>query len=419
VKLGLTVGSWWSAHRGAMDDRALVAHLLRRCGFGPHPGQVEALTTKGVPGAIAAVLSAAPLAPAAAEFGTDDDYGVLRAWWLEVMSRPDAGLHEKMVWFWHGHLTSSIDKSLVQLMWRQHQLLRKHALGNFREMVQAITVDAAMLHWLDGDGSTAEAPNENYGRELMELFTLGRDGGYTEADVRAAAYALSGWSIDSGRGNEVVFDAAKGPTHPVTLLGKQVSKAADVVTVVCDHPTCAPFVVGRIHRFLAGVDPSDERRAELASTFRSSGLEIRPVVEAIISHPSFMEARLNRPRFPIEWFIAAQAVMGSSFDDNVLELLGQVPFSPPNVAGWPVGNRWLSAGATFTRAQAAWDHAGDTEVVDTQDPVTTIMEKAGLFELSAETRAAMDGASRGVEQRRERASVLHALAICCPEFALA
>jgi uncharacterized protein (DUF1800 family) len=402
-----------------MDDRALIAHLLRRCGFGPHPGQVEALVPKGVPGAIDTVLSAPPLAPAPAEFGTDDDYGVLRTWWLEVMGRPDAGLHEKMVWFWHGHITSSIDKSLVQLMWRQHQLLRKHALGNFREMVQAVTVDAAMLHWLDGNGSTAEAPNENYGRELMELFTLGRDGGYTEADVRAAAYALSGWSIDEENGNEAVFDPATGPAHPVTLLGKPVSNAAEVINVVCDHESCAPFVVGRIHRFLAGVNPDDARRAELASIFRQSGLEIGPVVENIVRHPSFLAARLNRPRFPIEWFVAAQAVMGTAFDDNVLELLGQVPFNPPNVAGWPVGPRWLSAGATFTRAQAAWDHAGDTEVVDTEDPVTTILEKAGLFELSAETRSAMEAAARGVEQRRERASVLHALAICCPEFALA
>ncbi|MGD9796333.1 MAG: DUF1800 family protein, partial [Acidimicrobiia bacterium] len=181
---GLRSGVWPQA--GAVDDRALVAHLLRRTTFGPFPGQVEALAERGIDVAVRSVLSANALQLDPPEFGTDDDERVLVDWWLDAMANPAAGLHEKMVWFWHGHLTSSLDKAEVQLMWRQHQLLRKHALGNFRDLLQAITIDAAMLAWLDGNGSTSEAPNQNYGREVMELFTLGHDGGYSEADVAAA-----------------------------------------------------------------------------------------------------------------------------------------------------------------------------------------------------------------------------------------
>src|ERR1700687_2170069 len=138
-----------------------------------------------------------------------------------------------MVWFWHGHLTSSEDKvGDWKRVYDQHLLLRRHALGNFRELLQAITVDPAMLVYLDGDGSTADAPNENYGRELMELFALGR-GNYSQADVRAAAGALSGWSVDD-RGRPS-FDPAAGPPRPVALLGHRVNDAASVVDAICDQ----------------------------------------------------------------------------------------------------------------------------------------------------------------------------------------
>ena len=198
-----------------MDEtRARIAHLLRRTGFGPHPGQVDALVGGGVKGALDAVLAAAPLRPDPPQLGTKDDYAQLLRWWLEVMARPEAGLHEKLVWFWHGHLTSSIAKASPLEMARQHQLLRTHALGNFRALLQEITVDAAMLGWLDGDGSVAEAPNENYAREMMELFALGHDAGYTEADVRAGAIALSGWHVDE-KTTKVVYSADEGPTGSV------------------------------------------------------------------------------------------------------------------------------------------------------------------------------------------------------------
>jgi uncharacterized protein (DUF1800 family) len=325
-----------------------------------------------------------------------------------------------MVWFWHGHLTSSLDKTSPALMWRQHQLLRTHALGNFRQLLQEITLDAAMLEWLDGAWSRAEAPNENYSRELMELFALGHGSGYTEADVRAGARALAGWWIDSEDRYSVKQDPDASLSGSVDFLGRSVSSAAEVVDAVCDHPACAPHVVGKLYTYFYGYPPDDDRRAELASVFVDSGLEIFPVVDNLLRHPSFLEARGTRPRFPLEWYVAASSVLGAwNPEPWMLHQMGQVPFQPPNVAGWPLGRRWLSAGATYVRAHLAYDYAWDTEVVDTDDPVTTVLERAGLYEVSEATWNAMNDAAWSVEGRRERATVLHALAVISPEFVLA
>lgn len=401
-----------------MDDRARISHLLRRTTFGPFPGQVEALAGRGYDAALAAVLGASPKAVEPPQLGVDDDEGQLVRWWLKVMASPDAGLHEKLVWFWHGHLTSSYEKSTPGLMWRQHQVLRANALGNFRTMLQKITLDAAMLRYLDGAGSQAAAPNQNYGREVMELFALGR-GNYSEADVRSAAEALSGYVVDDDNGYQVRFDPQAGPQRAVPFLGRTVRSAADVVDAICAHDACAPYVAGRLYRYLVGTDPSDQVRAELAGPFRASGLEIAPLVEAILRHPTFAAGRFSRPRFPVEWFTAANAVLGVDGEPDALDDLGQRPFRPPNVAGWPVSPRWLSAGAEFFRARYALDHADDTEVVDASDPVAAILTKASLYEVSAATKKALGQAASAASSRRERASMLHALVVCSPEFCLA
>jgi uncharacterized protein (DUF1800 family) len=421
MKAPFTVVSSSLRHRRAMaDDRALIAHVLRRLTFGPAPGEVESYDGVAPIDVVRRLLDAAPLDPPLPELGTDDDYTLLMQWWVDVMSRPDAGLHEKMVWFWHGHLTSSFDKAEPAQMLRQHRLLRRLALGNFRELMQEITVDSAMLYWLDGSGSTAEAPNENYAREVMELFCLGRtSGAYTEADVRAGAIAFAGWWVDGDHGNEVRFDEESGPQGAVSLLGRRVSSASEAIDVICDHPACAPYIAGKLHTFFVGEAPSDDRRAELADMFMSSGLEIKPLVEAIVEHPSFMESVHNRPRSALEWFLAARRFYATEIDPWVLSLLGQVPFEPPNVAGWPGSERWLSAGATLTKAQTASDASWDTATLDDGDPVGAVLARAGLFDVSDESRAVLERAARSVDSRRDRSTVLHALVALSPEFSLA
>jgi uncharacterized protein (DUF1800 family) len=406
-----------SPARRQVDESALVAHVLRRLTFGPQPGQLSDFVGLGSAGTIEQLLAAAPLEPEQPKLETDDEFGNMIRWGVERLIDPAAGVHEKMVWFWHGHLTSSLDKADPTMMLRQHNLLRANALGNFRTLLQAMAIDGAMLEWLDGAWSTADSPNENFARELMELFALGR-GNYTEADVRAAAYAFAGWGIDYEDDFQVYLNGDIGPTETRTLFGVEVANAEQAVNAVVDHPACAGFISSRMYEFFVGQAPDDALREELAGIFRSSGMEIRPLLEAIVRHPSFLEIRLNRHRPPVEWFAHTRNFLGVDIDHWILESLGQMPFQPPNVRGWPNGERWHSAGATFAKAQVGWDHSFDTEVADSADPVGELLWKAGLVEVSVETRAVLDAAVASVEGRRERATLLHSLIVCSPEFSV-
>lgn len=413
----------WSTNRRAVpvvdDERALRAHVLRRLSFGARPWQVEELDGMSPTDLIEQLLAAEPFWPEDPALGSDDDYSRLPAWWLDVMSDERAGVHDRMIWFWHGHLTSGLDKAPPLLMYRQHQLLRTHAMGNFRSLLQELTVDAAMLYWLDGAGSYAGAPNENYARELMELFALGHGAGYTEDDIRAAARALAGWWVDGDNDDEVRFDPDSGPPDSVSFLGRSVASAAEVVDAVCDHPACAPFVAGKVHEHLVGVWPEPDRLDELARVFADSGLEIRPLVEAIVRHPSFLEQRLNRPRSAVEWFIAVRRLFDLPIDWWPLDQLGQVPFSPPNVAGWPGTTRWLSVGAEMTKAQVAYDNAWETATLDEADPVGDLLGRAALHEVGQSTLDVLWHAVESVESRRDRSTLLHGLLVMSPEFSLA
>ncbi len=404
------------------DDRALIAHVLRRTTFGPHPGQTEQWVGRDIGAVVDAVLAARPMEPGTPQFSDDDaelgDGPVER--WLTVLADPAAGLHEKLVWFWHGHLTTSYDKvGQWRLVWRQHLLLRKHALGNFRTLLHEITTDPAMLVYLDGAGSHAEAPNENFGRELMELFALGR-GNYTQAEVRSAAIALAGMDVDDN--GDTVVDSVAANRIPRELFGRKVIGPHDVVAAVCDHPACAPYLVTKLFRFLCGTDPSDTMLQRLADGFAQSGLEIRPLVAEILHSTEFLDSRLARPRYPIEWVNAASTVFG--LDDiakrrETVERLGQVPFGPPNVAGWPSGSSWLSPSHAMARAALAIEAPPLAQIADAADPVTAAFERAAIYDPTPTTRDAVTAlaATSGLDPR-DRAAVILACVVSSPEFTL-
>ncbi|WP_067545766.1 DUF1800 family protein [Nocardia crassostreae] len=406
-----------------MEQFAAVAHVLRRTTFGPFPGQVEELVGRGAGAALDAVLSARALDPGNPVFDEEAEAGedgpVFR--WLRLMADPAAGVHEKLVWFWHGHFTSSHDKvETWDLMWRQHLLLRRYALGNFRELAQAVTVDGAMLQWLDGAGSVAAGPNENHARELMELFTLGR-GNYSQGDVRGAAVAMSGWDVDEA--GEVSFDAASGNSRSVSLLGRSVVNVRDVVDALCDRPECARFIVVRLYEFLAGQSPSEQRAGELAAVFTRAGLEIRPLVETILRDAAFAAAVRARPRYPVEWVTAAFAMCG--IDDpagafDTMTAIGQSPFYPPNVAGWPPGIRWLVPGAAVARAAFAVDAPAIDAIAGASDPVAVAFARAGIYDPTPATAvAARDLVFELRREPEEAATALLALVLTAPEFVLA
>jgi uncharacterized protein (DUF1800 family) len=402
------------------DDRAAIAHLLRRATFGPAPGQVEALNAGGLAATLDQVLAAAPppLPPPPNFEGWDPPI-----WWMLRMADPAVGLAEKMTWFWHSHLCTSVDKvGSWAMMWNQHMLLRNNALGNFRTLLQQITIDPAMLIYLDGDPSVVTAPNENYSREVMELFALG-PGNYTETDVRNGAKALAGWDVNWETGVATFFPQY-ALTTTVPFLGKNVKRYDEVVNAVCDHAACAPFIAGKLHKFFHGVDPSPTRRAELATIFVNNNLEIRPLVEAILRDPMFFDpsVRLNRPKLPVEWVVHAFAAAGyepnGGWQASVADNLGQLPFYPPSVAGWPGGTRWLAAANALVRADMSRWGLLD-QITNAPDMVAAALARCSVYEVSAATRAALTQVATSSLPKWQKSRLLLGLTLCSPEHALA
>src|SRR5439155_11291974 len=182
---------------------------------------------------------------------------------------------------------------------------------------------------------------------------------------------------------------------PVTFLGRSVMRYDQVVDAVCDHAACAPFIAGKLHKFFHGVDPSPVRRAELATIFRNANLEIRPLVEAILRDPTFFDTsvRNNRAKLPVEWVTGALAAAGASnggWAASVADNLGQLPFFPPSVAGWPGGTRWLAASDAIARADLAHDGPVLAEITNATDMVGTALARCSVYELSPASRAAPD-----------------------------
>jgi uncharacterized protein (DUF1800 family) len=405
-----------------MSTQADIAHLLRRTGFGPFPGQVDALVPGGRDAAVTAVLNASPpaLPPAPNLTGTGSGPDPVE-WWLRRMRDPAVGLHEKMVWFLHGHLVSSQDKvDHWDFMWTQNLLFRTYAFGNFRTLMQKVTIDAAMLRYLDGDPSEIVAPNENYARELMELFTMGF-GTFTEPDVKAGAKALTGWNV--AQDGTVTFDPSTSLTTPVTFLGHQVQHAADVVNTVCDDPHTAPFVTAKLYRFFHGVAPDAATSANLVNVFTSNNLELKPLLAAILQDTHFFDAtrRLNRPRTPAEWVAAAAAVFSSTdynTERDVADNMGMLPYYPPNVSGWPIGLRWLSAAEARIRDDVATQVPVVAAVRDAPDPVAAALNLCSLYEVTTATKNAITTAVAQMGSPDEKAQMALGLAVSSPEFAL-
>ncbi len=415
------------------SNEALIAHVLRRLTYGPQPGQVDELVVAGrTPTDVIEEELARPDLPVDPPYVGDvgagepppSAYDNLPNWWTRRILEPECGLIDKMAWFWHGHLTSSLDKAgNPASLWQQHaEIIRPNALGNFREMVRAVTLNPAMLRYLDGNHSQGEDPNENYSRELMELFTLGV-GNYSEPDVKAGARALAGWYVEDD--GDLSFNDAAAYHGNVEFLGRTITCGSEstylaVVDAACDHEACAPHIAAKLHRYLCGTNPSGSRRAQLAGIFRDSGLQIAPVVAEIVRDPSFLadEHRLNRPRFPVEWFAAAVNLFGVQPEWAVLHELGQAPFYPPNPAGWPISDKWLATGPATLRMAYAIDWAtSGAASVQHPDPEDALAY-AGVYEVTDSTRLALLEAVAPVPDDQTRALLLLTLIVNSPEYGL-
>ncbi len=404
------------------------SHALRRLRVTAHPdwlalveGDTPAAVVRRVLDADDALILSNDEVETHRLMGDDVNDTELALWWFDRLRSPDAGLHERMVWFWHNHLTSSLDKGTRRANWRQHHLLRTHALGNFRTLLQAIAIDGAMLQFLDGDGSSGDAPNENFARELMELFTLGV-GNYTEEDIRVAARGFSGWRVDYETG-DVAFDPDAHYARPLRFFGERRRwTARALIDKICDMPECAAHVVGRLHAHLVGGELTPERRSELAAIFRDNDLEILPLVEAMVDHPEFLDSIHTRPKTGVEWLAGVGAAVGPELEiENWwLDQLGQVPFYPPNVAGWPEDDRWLGASQVLAHTNILLNFDLPDSVVDeVEATVDNVLARCGLFDVSATTRAALNNAIDRQPEYDNGLELLLLLTLNSPEYLLA
>jgi uncharacterized protein (DUF1800 family) len=414
----------------APSPQALVAHVLRRLTFGPSPDRVREFVDNGGPqAAIDWALNAEPRAilPTAV---TKDDWDPNLRGWTDNMRSLESGLHEKMTWFWHNHFaTSSAKVGNPPLLHAQQAVLRTHAMGNFQAFLREMTTNAAMLLYLDGSGSSVAAPNENFGREVMELFSIGR-GNYSEQDVKASALAFAGWEADYETG-AVKLNSENALGGEIEFLGRRGRLSVDdAIDVLCHHEACAPFIVAKMYRFLVGVEPTKERLTTLAAGF-AKDLEIRPLVTAIVTGPEFLEFRMNRPRYAIEWWVSALHALGEfregeDADVNpwILERLGQLPHLPPNVGGWPEGDSWLGPSQQLGRTSYIWGLSWRMEPIEASgtDLVAGTLRRAGLHEVSKATMAAMRKAAIATAGAADALSVsrrLITVATSSPEFGLA
>jgi uncharacterized protein (DUF1800 family) len=292
---------------------------------------------------------------------TSINIGNLQTWWIDWMTQSPTPFAEKMTLFWHGHFTSDYRKvgTNSPAMYWQNQTWRKMAMGDLRTMVYLATQDMAMLRYLDLAVSTGRAPNENYARELMELFTLGV-GNYTEDDVKAAAKALSGWRLPTRQEPTVmqgIFDTRRAFTGPVTFLGKTATfDTSGIVDQLLAQDAVAPFVTRELARFFVSPGVTDAYVARLADGFRRSKYETKSLMRAMFMSPEFSspEAYRSLIKSPTEFMISTAKALGATNLSQTIRgygsVLGQNLFDPPSVAGWGDGASWISSNTMLQRA---------------------------------------------------------------------
>jgi uncharacterized protein (DUF1800 family) len=282
----------------------------------------------------------------------------LRNWWVEEMIATDQPLVERMTLFWHGHFTSSLMKVRYPAsLYRQNALFRREALGNYATLLKAVARDPAMLIYLDGRGSVARQPNENFARELLELFTLG-EGHYSEADIKAAARAFTGWSIDRETGH-FVDHAGQHDGGEKTFLGKAGRFGGeDILTILLAQPRTAELIVEKLWREFVSLKPDPVEITRLAAGFRQGGYEMKPLMRAMFLSPAFRDPA-NRGaliKSPVDLIVSTVHVLGLPVPEKtglvrMLQGLGQMPFDPPNVKGWAGGESWISTYTLLLRQQ--------------------------------------------------------------------
>jgi uncharacterized protein (DUF1800 family) len=399
-----------------------ATRLLWRAGFGPKPGQARALAKRGLDGAVASLtrpVGAARLVgrpPHTADGRPLDPINVWgddHCWWLDRMVRSDHQLIERMTLIWHSWFATSIEASSAKLMIAQNRTMRARALGNFHDLLIEVTRDPAMLLWLSGTSNTKYSPNENYGREVMELFTLGADRGYHQQDVHDQARALTGFtnSWSNSGPTDFRFDPDLHDDGVKRIFG-HVGRFSwrDTCRLCVEHPLHPSFMVAKLWGYFVGSPAPAHVSRALERSYVMSRFAVRPLVEAILRHPLFYEG----PRMVIPPIVYTAGLLRAqrltiTTDDWawIGEQAGQRLFDPPNVAGWDY-THWLDtsrwAGRFTTVTYAMHDRVIDPNAKSypIRENARHALDKAlaywGNPELSPRTRGNLLAFSRQVQR---------------------
>lgn len=372
-----------------MDDAQVISWLHRRVGFGLTPSELAAAASAGVDATVDRLVdpagSGVPVAPDPWDGQT---FGAVNlrpqaveaiGRWVDQMAATSRPFEDWSVWFWHGHFATAVQKvRSPQYLIQQMRLFRQQGLGRFADLLRAVTIDPAMLVWLDGRESTGKTPNENYGREVLELFTLGI-GNYQEADVRAGAKALTGWTVpklaiprvpkaagDRGAktkgkaGAGAHFLPAKHDDTPQAYLGRNgVHDLDTTVAAITSQPACPRFIVEKLATAVLG-GVSAGQLDQLSDRFAASGLDLRDLARSVMGL-GVEQARSGQTQpvvtAPVPWLATILHQTGVSLPYTqmvgLLGAAGQVPMNPPSVGGWPSGAAWFATATVSARYELA------------------------------------------------------------------
>jgi hypothetical protein len=402
---------------GAPLSLAGAQRLLWRAGFGPRQGEAQALAGQPLqqvvygltrPSGEAVLSGPEPHDEEGNPLDPVDAWGEDHCWWLDRMIRTDQPLIERMTYIWHDWFACSNEQvDSQQLMLDQNQLFRSMAFGSFHDLFLAVTANPAMLVFLDGIDNSKYEVNENYGREMMELFSLGADrGAYTQDDVHEMGRALTGWtaewSSELGLFN-FHFEPSRHDTGQKTVFGQTGNwNWEDAVRLCVEHPLHASFFVTKLWGYFIPAEPDEATLASLQGLYLSSGYSIRAVLEAILQHPDFYEGpELLTP--PVVYNAGLLRAIGRYIDTTAWAWLsagaGQQLFYPPNVSGWEF-SRWLDTSTVKARWEIAsyvtqktypnpWPREGEPEYSATEEPaeaMTSALAYWGNPPLTAESQ---------------------------------
>jgi len=371
-------------------DLTAAAHLLNRVGFGGTPAEIKALGDRGLDGAVDYLVDyeKIPDATANPEWAKPDPEGMkhlyevnrngtpeerrkmrqevqrlqrerlmeLRGWWLQQMVKGPRPLQERMTLFWHGHFATSFDKVRdAYYMWRQNDIFRRLATGNWELLLLEVGKDPAMLVWLDQAQSRKEHPNENFAREVMELFALG-EGHYTEHDITEGARALTGWSLDRLE-QSYVYRSFFHDNGDKTIFGKTGNFGGDdFINMIVGQPQAAKFITAKVWTYFAGSEPRAGLSDALAANFRENGNNFKPFLQTMFRCEEFYSPEIirNQVKSPVQWLVGSVRMLQCELPPplvswGMLRQLGQDLFAPPNVKGWDGGVTWITTNTLLTR----------------------------------------------------------------------